>query len=546
MSYRSQPHFSVDSSDSSPAGSSTSTGSGAGGRNSGGTAAGGPGDAQLFAKDGSPFKAGPAFARAAEVFDTGLAFAWNHRLRFIQGGFVAGVLEILLAYLPNFFRLSPQEIFLVIMGGVGSTAWLMTYVGVYCLSAFRGEPLAVGPLMVKAIQSMPKIVLSYVVLGAMATALFELRPLLIFAVFVIWAPAFCVAEIYALPLKEPEEGPDDAFDDDSERRLPKFRFFQGRPPWDLGFARSIAFVGQNFGLSMQISLFAWAVVVVPSGVMLLLAGYYPSFSSIMLETLAVNMLEALLLGAGMASFLLRLPQEARAELGLPTAEALLKSIPRSEVPGVLQFRRKRYPLVIVMLLGLISTQLTWQWFNHQHSAPDTVQSTLEGSQLTKDRLIVTVQLSDEQQLFRWLDSGRLRLRITDASGKLVPPAGNDSAVPVANGAEPAGAQKTAVARQADKNGPATALDEVGERDFHDPTLFEPERVMPYSVEGAPLDESNYTPYNRPLRLVLFFEKPAIEKGKFQLFHRSFFGLGKPMVEGEFSSQEGGSADGKRT
>ena len=206
----------------------------------------------FFSPDGKPLITEQSYAKTAEAFDSALAFAWIHRKQLLQAGFVAGIIEILLTYTRYFLQLSQQQFFLLLMIGVGSISWLMTYAGLYCLSVFKKETHKPLALAVKAFQSMPKTVLSYIVLVAIAMALFSFPPLLIFAIFGLWAPAFCVAELTALPLKEVDEGPDDDYDDEVVyRKVIHFRFFQGRPLWDLGFARSIAFVGQNFWLSLQ-------------------------------------------------------------------------------------------------------------------------------------------------------------------------------------------------------------------------------------------------------------------------------------------------------
>ena len=520
------------------------------------------GGAQLLTPDGKPVSSEQSYAKAAEAFDAGLAFVWNHRRRLLQGGFIAGLIEIALTYSQYFFRLTQQQVFLVLICGVGATAWMMTYAGLFCLNVFKKTETTPPRLALKALQSMPKVVLSYIVLVAIAMALFSFPPLLIFAIFGIWAPAFCVAELFALPLKEVEESPDDAFDEDVMfRKVIRFRFFQGRPLWDLGFARSIAFVGQNFGLSLQFSLFAWAVAVIPAGVMLSLAGYYPSFSSLMLEILGANLLQVMLLGVGMVSFLLLLPQDARAELGLPNAEDLMAGISRTSVPEVLKIQNKKYPLLVVICLGMFSTMMTWTWVQHQHTMPTSVQVSLEGAQVTKDRMIITLQLADNEQLFRWLDTNSLRLEIKEPSAEKVAavpavPAGEKSSlVPTEGAAEPASPVTPtlgeAVISQAVKSASDTPASPADATKPKEPKLIEPERVMPFGVDGTPLDEQNFTPYSRPLRLVLYFARPKETSGKFALYHSSMFGLGTPILEGEFSpsgsgSDGAGGKDGKPT
>ncbi len=464
-------------------------------------------------------------ARTAEAFDAGLAFAWAHRKRLCQGGFIAGILEIFLTYSQYFVRLSSQQTFLVIIATVGATAWLISYAGIYCLSEFRGIRVSPALLLLRALHSMPKIFISYFLFLLCAFVLLSFPPLLLFAPFLIWAPAFCAAELFALPLKEADEPHEEMFEDEVVyRKVIRFRFFQGRPIWDPGLARSIAFAGQNLSLTLQFSLLGWAAAVIPAGLMILIAGYYPSFSSLMIESLITSFLQVLLFAASFVSFLLLLPQEARAEIGLPAADEIMKNIPRTEVPDMLKFRHKKYPFFVVAILVVISTQLTWQWMKHRHTMPESVKVSVEGSQLTKDRFIVTLQLIDDGQLFRWLDPARLRLELLDKDGKpvVIPSPGSAA---LGSGAS-ASAPVSAVSGETTEK-PADSK----------PKLIEPERVMPFGVDGTALEEANFTPYARPLRLVLYFAPPAVASGKFRLYHGSLFGLGEPVVEGEFGTPD---------
>ena len=66
-------------------------------------------------------------------------------------------------------------------------------------------------------------------------------------------------------------------------------------------------------------------------------------------------------------------------------------------------------------------------------------------------------------------------------------------------------------------------------------FLSPEKISPFTVEGTPLRELSFVPSNKPLKLLLYFERSRAmpEEGEYALYYETSKGLGEPIYQGRY-------------
>lgn len=460
--------------------------------------------------------------RAQSPFERGVLFVRSRFLACIAIGVVASTVYSLGLYLQHYFPLSAQEQLLVIFLRIGSLAWLIMSSFLLAAEGLAGRPVSVLSVAARALAAMPKVVLSF--LCFLVAALFAVNapPIVVFVMFLLWAPFFCAGEYYSPPI--PRREPDDdesTFDDDGPGASPRIRpgFFRYRPLWDLGFARSVQFTSRNFLFTLQYALILWVTAVGPHALVVLFAGYYLGFEAHLVQTMLAGIAETIAAVIGAVGFISVLPQDAVNELksdeksAAPLAAATADGARADNRNGI----RENLPFLFLVLIGIGATHYFWSWIQHEVSIPPGVHIEAEKAELLDGRLLLVVRLEDPEFRLRWFmpESFRLDLRPADPPAKPAP-------------AKPA---ETTVAETSPTPQGTPA----------EPELPSPARAMPYALDGSELSEENFTPYAEPLRLKLYFEvgEAAGTRGTYSLLYVTPFGKKETVLNGEYAAAPGG-------
>ncbi len=448
-------------------------------------------------------------------FDWGLAFALRHTAAIFQISLFPALLKVFLRYVEYFRPLSPRDAFLIIILDLGAKTWLLVTIMLLCIVSMQGIRAGIWSIGRRALLSMPKVVMSCVVLLVIVAAFFLAPWMYIFVLFLLWAPIFCAGEITAKSFRE-DSDVDEIFDDEdvvrSEERLKarRIRYFADKPIWDFGFSRSIHFAAnrRNFIVTVQLALLFLVALTLPLAAIVTLAGYYHGFLWVIVESFFSYFAFGLVLAVACATFLKMLPNEAVDEIGI------VNGFPPGQILSrPLKFHGRIFPFFLLALLGGVATKATIDYIIVNNTKPPTLVAHVENIEVTKQQFVVILQLEDRRNLLRWLSPLSFQLQlISDQTA--------------------AGPEKKELAANAVPDA------EIGNSkpQKKEGQLLEPERAMPYALDGTPLSEENFVPYAKPLRLVLYFSNPLKEaetKGRYVLHYVPVIGESEPFLEGHF-------------
>ena len=460
-------------------------------------------------------------------FDYGLSFAMRHAGALLQISVLPALLKIFLRYVEYFRPLTPRDAFLIIVLDMGAKTWLLVTVMLLCIITLQGRRASVFQIGQRALISMPKVIMSCVFLMMIAAAFFLAPWMYIFILFLMWAPIFCATEITAKSFREEDADDEADFEDPgsvvaSSLRQRPLRYFADRPIWDLGFARSIHFAANraNFIVTLQLALMFLVALTVPLAFVVSIAGYYHSFGWVVLESFLSFFTFAMVLGTAGAAFLRLLPKSAIEEIGIVdeqwTAQVLDKP---------LRFHGRIFPFFLLALLGGIATKGTIDYIIVNNTKPPTLVSHLESVNFNPKQVVISLKLEDKKNLFRWLSPLSFQLELIPDLAS-VPEAAKAAPAPVPSPA-------AAAAPAAPEKNDASKADAKPEKE---PVLLEPQRAMPYAPDGTALPEETFVPYDKPLRLVLYFEnplKPEQSKGRYILHYVPVIGESEAFISGHF-------------
>lgn len=412
--------------------------------------------------------------------DWGLAYAWAYRTPLFLLAVVPIVAELLASYVLYSERLMRQHMLLVFVVTTFANVWLLGAVVMHCIQQASGEPLALRRIARLAIQHLPKPFFSY--LATISLVLLGLTsfvvPGLVFLGFLLWAPAFCIAEVYGAQKSEPqpEENVYDIDDDEGPAQLPR-GFFTRRSIFDLGLVRSARLAGSSFGHSIQITLLVLAANVLPGAIVDLLAQGSFAYWAQALKIIFSSLATVLVIGAWAGTFLMLLPLEAKQELGLdkyrdPRRAELGKWAPKLE--GQL------FPLASLVLLTMLSGWYFYESAKARSEMPPSVQVEVSSSELRGEEVVISLQMIDPDSQFRWFLPDRFQLTYGPPAAS--PPKEEDKATAQTPGRP-----------------------------------LEPLRVELYSAAGEEILPESVSPYDGPLRVILTFRRPGkSESSEFSL------------------------------
>jgi len=446
-------------------------------------------------------------------FDWGLGFAFAHWRALIQIALAPALIKVGLRYFEFFRPLSLRQSFLIAAIDVGTKAWLLASIMLLSILVLQGSHYRVSTLLQRALFSMPKVLLSSFVLLMVVGAFFLAPWMYLFVLFVVWAPFFCAAEITAKSFREEADDFEYELEEGFEEALPRMkprvvRYFADRPIWDLGFARSIQFAAnrRNFIATVQLALLLLLALTLPLATVVAVTGFYHNFGWIIFESFFSYIIHSLVIGIGCATFLRLLPKEIFDEIGV-----LPESVTNLKLRKPFRLHGRIFPFFFLALLGGLATKATIDYIIVNNSKPPSLISALEKVEKTDYQVIVTLRLEDRASLFRWLNPQSFQLEYLPEGA----PGGGE-------------VEKTAANASSDSAN-SSAKTEVKKVE-----LLEPERVIPYSLDGKLLPEDGFVPSSKPLKLVLYYERqtPEAKSAKrFILHYVPLIGEEERFVEG---------------
>jgi hypothetical protein len=484
---------------------------------------------------------------------TGLRFAWENRWVLLLLGLLPLLLELIITE-DQFKHALPDRVILFVHVPLLALAraWRLAVIAMYAIQLGQGRPQSLPTIGISALQNLPKILISFALLFVLTLLGILLAPLMCFVVFFIWAPFFCVGELFVPDPPPRDEDSDYGWDDDPAEPEQQ-RVFIGRGVLELGFGRSIGLASRNLAPTLQVAALFWFLSTAPEALVWLIMGPHVSLPGLMAQCVVSSVATVFALGTVSSVFLNLLGRDARLELGLPQEE---EPAPAGFGPYRRPLRLDRMFLAMMMLVSIaaVSTWYQQQVAERQRAIPVGAAIETLGAVVEGDRIAVTLRLTDPTNELRWLDPNRFVLSVGGAADERE--------------------MRSGIGMELIRGlGGPSAESQPGEK-LPAKELAMLSRAYPFNTEGQPIENSNFTPYDKPLKLVLYFnipdidlaakkivgdtsaqpaeagslEKPASDASsakptlpasypaEFYLYYSTYEGLGKPLFSGSLNLQ----------
>ncbi len=438
----------------------------------------------------------------AAVLDCGFAFAAKMRGWLLIFFLLPAAVDALGVYLYHTYPLEMQHMFLIFVGSLLANAWLLQAVMCVGVSMMRETELPLSGVLSRSLLHLPKLFFSYAVVLAAVVLLAAFPLFIVAAFFLLWAPLFCAAEIFApdLPLRERSAALEDEEDSEDEVFNREQRgLFGAKEVWNLGFLRSAVLVRDYFTITFYMVIVLWAAHVVPSALVVLGAGEDYSFRPLLLQVFFSSLTEAFAVAALVGVFLAIVPRSAKKELSFSevsmkmplSREGNLSGMPR-HLRGVISS--------LLLLAAVLSTVLIIEDAVAKQMMPAEVEARVVAVSKDAQQLSVSVIIEDEVRRFRWLEFAAFRVSFARAD---LPP------------------------EQAEASHPSSQDTK---------RVLSPDRVYPYRPDGTRIAEEVFAPLDGPLKVELVFALPQEgiqEKGRFTVFYVQPDGRQAMLTRGDY-------------
>ncbi len=362
------------------------------------------------------------------ALDWGLQCAYKNRKNLFFLSLAPALIESLVGY-SSFSRvLSPQEMFLAFVAVSLISSWLITSSSLVAFYSAKNKEIDFFDLSATSFVNLPKTLLCYISIMGVLIISFYLQPLLLFFVFLIWAPVFCIAEIIAEKCsfdskknknkankekgRERESGEKgrekENFFNKKTVLMENLSLFTNKTSFELGFARSLNLGTRNIFTTFHSALLIWVANVVPAAVVFLILppslGFYPEVIKVFISSFAFAFTVCAVSGA----FILLLSDKSLSELGISNDDKLILSL--SEKP-IFSLNKNYFASFALSILAIGSTFLFFDHVKKVKSVPNQIKAELQRADIKNDRLFVSLELLDEKKKFRWLEQQNFRLKI---------------------------------------------------------------------------------------------------------------------------------------
>ena len=443
--------------------------------------------------------------------DYGLRFAFARKKVLLSLAVFPMVIQMYHAY-GHFVRpMSAGEVFVLIMANLAANAWLLAAVVMLCLEYVRGEDRPFPELAHRALLLLPKVFLSYLLLMSLLVVSLLQVPLFILVIFVIWAPVFCVCELYAASPKMEEEQGDGLFEDEQlfpgmsgaydNSRVPQL--FTGMRLWHLGFGRSMQFALRNLNLTAQLGVLLWFANVVPVALVDLVLRSDGSFFPMALKIAIPSFADVFVVCAAVAAFLLKLPVTAARELKLGSTAERFSQL---ELTGRFSLRLggRRLPYVLMIALASLGSWVVYEQARDLRTMPGSVTMELREAVAEGGKFVLSFRGVDTKHSFRWLEPAAFRLQFR------------------------VDLEESPVFPELDQ-----AADKGAGKDGSKGEMLQPESIQIRRDDGTEVAADSATPSEQPLHFRLVFPLPPAERGNFSLYYLDLGGESKMVMEGRF-------------
>lgn len=337
--------------------------------------------------------------------DWGFRLALRNIPAIIILAIISAAIKISLVIIDDVYHFSDRESLLLAMLSLGIAAWSLLSGFLLLASQLKHSEQSLKTCAIKALGSLPKILLSCVAIGVISGGLIQFIWPSFLLVFLIWAPLFCAAELL---VKEEKPKPKKLIEDEQDLDLELEEhappsFFKRMPVWNLGLSRSIALMSNRraFVLGLQIILFSMALIFSGPALIMLFLGDPYSFKFNCLEAISSCLSLSFANFVYCGTFFYLLPKEARKEieLNLDTEE----KAPRLRIQG------KPFALLLAIILTFASLKISKDWFVKMESMPLDASVKLSQTELNPQQIIIRVELRDETNRLSWLKSDSFKL-----------------------------------------------------------------------------------------------------------------------------------------
>lgn|GEM_PF-6937617 len=338
-----------------------------------------------------------------------------------------------LLYMPQGLA-SSQQAFILSALVAASHAWLLS--SVFQL-AVRQNFLPQEPhvsISTRALVSLPKVFFSWILVSQFFAAGIGIGPMsfviMILGFLLVWAPFFCIGEIYVHENKDEQESLSDLPDldeDELEEWIVKrnAQIFKAKLIWDLGFLRSFRFTTENLGLTGYYFLFYFLSLTIPIALIGNIFGIYGEPLGLLLYSFMDSALRAIVFFLLSQTFLLTLPDTARKEIGVvapitsdDTAEGASQIPAKTKLS--LRLQGRQIPTLVLFLCSLITGYWAGAYQISRFAPPATVEIKASAPRINGDVFEMELRLSDSFTPFDWLMPERFIVEHISAQAQTTP------------------------------------------------------------------------------------------------------------------------------
>jgi hypothetical protein len=440
----------------------------------------------------------------------GLSFAFSRKRSLFFWSLIPAIVEVIISWQVFSGPNSPQLVFLLQVLQAIASAWLLTVITMIAIQSQRGEAISPASIASRAMRNLPKTFISYAALVCVVVFSLFVLPLVFLALFFIWAPLFCVGELYAENDSEADdEIYDGEFDEDEELSRRPLYFFKNKSVLELGFARSLQFGARHIGTTFKLAVLIIFASVFPVASVDLLTPGYESFTPKVIKIFFSSFCSAMVVGIAAGAFLVMLPVAAREELGVMGLS--------NEIGDRKRFRnldRRVVPFVGMLLVSLGCGALIWQNMVVEHRMPTNVLSEVRSSKVIGKQFVVDLRLSDPNRRFRWFNSEGFSIRYSVGRSTLM---GLNESGATSNSMLAPSEASTAKSGEEEKTIKAT-------------------RLVALDANGSEIPLERLLPHDGPLLLRIYFDKPedSVPAVEYSIYYTSYFEESRLVYRGNRS------------